>query len=699
MTEQLHKFFGTQPIFSPKLPRTPSISPQRAAPSSPNKRRRCLQRTDDNEGEMSIEAFLYRCDDYRSTTARTAFPLPLLLEKAPEPLANQLEFGSELRSEILAQLRRHNIDPYELNFLTQSKPGYPGGGNKAVSALHVSIDVPDGETTSQWSPAKRAVQSLLEDYGLSDIEVELQDPKRCSQPELLAIGPGHNSINQYESCRHEIVKYVDRELRDSWKAQSIFEVRADNTAVAAITHDVVIVVEPFTRCDWSTFCANIQQILSQAIGDENGDIGVRILTGGCGFLPGAEETERPGRSFVDLLKPDPMLGASIGVESELGGGTLGGYMTLEIGGKIHRGWLTNSHVVAPSENTNPETRKQYDTLGVSLADDATDQVRTRVHWMAIKDQKATQDDITKNKRFSDSEKAALEATIAEREECGRRHRSEDLQLTALNARCAHFDAVMNICAQRPAPMGNVLFSTGRALSASKNILDTAFVEIPKADQSKWNHCMVGNELPRRTAAGLFNHLPENYRLEGVGYAEPPYVTGIGPLVKGNWYFKVGRTTGITTGICHGTEVYVSLGGTGSQYDEQGIRGAYENVGYTEESVILLSKQHNIGDPTSGPFCQSGDSGSFIIDVMGRVVAQLYGYLEHYCQRPPEYDDAGDLVCPSEGLGVNQGNYYGSAAGLVTPMERIMEAVDLMTAPRHPRTGERTAPGGVLDIAV
>ena len=87
--------------------------------------------------------------------------------------------------------------------------------------------------------------------------------------------------------------------------------------------------------------------------------------------------------------------------------------------------------------------------------------------------------------------------------------------------------------------------------------------------------------------------PENYHHRKDGkedsYRNPPAITGIGPLRKGNSYFKIGRTTDITTRICHGTEAYVNLGGMRSKYDTLGRRGAYEDVGYTTEYVILSSQ--------------------------------------------------------------------------------------------------------------
>ena len=354
-------------------------------------------------------------------------------------------------------------------------------------------------------------------------------------------------------------------------------------------------------------------------------------------------------------------------------------MTLNIAGQTHCGFLTNSHVVAPPEGASAELKKRYDICGVSLDNDPLDPVRTRIHWMTVKDIDATKHAIKKERKACLDTAQDLEANIAECEEMGRNHRAQDRRLDVIRKGLDSTDSATRLCSSMPRAMGDVLSSTGRGLSATGYIRDTAFVKVPEADPTMWNHCLDSNKLLKSTAAGLSKKLPGDYchRTDGQEdvHRNPSAITGIGPLLKGSWYFKLGRTTDIITGICHGTEAYVNLGGgvMRTKYDTLGRKGAYEDVGFTTEYVILGSQTKT--DEREGgahPFCDSGDAGSFIIDHNGEVVAQLFGFIKGMCG-------------PS------------SPAGLVTPMDRIVKDVELMSAPKDVITGQRIAPGAVLDV--
>lgn len=461
MSEHPREFPGYRPLPPPGAPGTPPPSPQRNLTGSPNKRRRFLQLTDNNEGDMSIETFIYRSDDYRSSTMRVPLPLPLYLEKPSARFSDLLNADSKLRGKIFAQLDLHFVYPHVVEFFLQSKPGYPGSGDREVLALHIQVDMPDDAGRREWSQAKRAVQPLLEDHNLMDAEVDIWDLTRCYQPVVLHIHPNDPYIELYELVRHQIVLHVNKELGRSWNSMCIYRVRP-NVKVASTTYDIVLTVNALTYYDWAALRAAILQILDSVSSTREQGIGVHIIPGITDFAPPpdpSQDQKMPGRSFLEnpVFEKYPGIGASISVEGELGGGTLGGYVTLRIAGQTHHGFLTNSHVVAPSEGASAEIKKRYDISGVSLDDDPLDPVRTRVHWMARKDIDATKDDISRRRESLLDTAQDLKASIAEYEEIGRDYRALERRLRAIGERLGSIDSATRICSSMPRAMGTVLF--------------------------------------------------------------------------------------------------------------------------------------------------------------------------------------------------------------------------------------------------
>lgn len=102
----------------------------------------------------------------------------------------------------------------------------------------------------------------------------------------------------------------------------------------------------------------------------------------------------------------------------------------------------------------------------------------------------------------------------------------------------------------------------------------------------------------------------------------------GAITPGEWYFKCGRTTDITAGLCNSVEAYCNW----SEDEDQNMppqHGSY----YTEEFVILSKKNETgvTGHASSqGTFCSPGDSGSFIINKSGEFRGLLYGEVTGLC---------------------------------------------------------------------
>lgn len=676
---------GFRPL-PPPGPTTPPASPKRTVPGSPYKRRRFFQYTEDNEGEMGIEQFIYRSDYLRSTTAPIPYPLPLAIGNAPTELFDTVGPGTKLNSEIRQILQSHHIFDSGFKIVVQSKPGYPREGTNEVAALHVWVDFPDNAQSHEWSPAKRAIKALLEDTGLDGVEIEIFDPQKAFMPSLFPIDPQDPHIAVYEAFREDLVKCVDKEFGRQWTSMCLYKVgnKAETT-----TYDIVIMVQPYTRHDWQLLSRTILRQFVNKHQLQGQNIGVQFMPGHAGFLPPAQE-QRPGLSFNATLKEFPTMGSSIGVKGERGGGTLGGYMTLTIGNRTSRGFLTNSHVVEPAQNSETDTKENFYKYGVTSKTNADDPTRTRVHTMALKDIEATVEDIESSiDAFTKPEQLAyeevqqgqklgviprLEKEIEEREIFGKSHRGHDIQLESGRRTLAGLEDRLKICRSQPTTLGNVSWASGRALSASDSILDFAFVSI--TDSKLYDHCVSDNQLPPLT--DFRGRLPKDYNDYGC-QADTPYRAGprvfdFGQIEKGEWYFKLGRTTGLTTGICHGTESHVNLGGERTQYNSAGKQGRYIEVGYTKELVIICSKTNSPSDHTQDAFAEEGDSGALIIDIAGNVVAILFGYVvgqygPRKFQQQVYMPTSGETQKEREAL---IGTIYGAKCGLVLPMKDIQD---------------------------
>ncbi len=160
------------------------------------------------------------------------------------------------------------------------------------------------------------------------------------------------------------------------------------------------------------------------------------------------------------------------------------------------------------------------------------------------------------------------------------------------------------------------------------------------------------------------------------------IKGFSEITKGHWYCKVGHTTDITTGICHGTEVYCNIIDVGQRtsYDEETLQPTLQKATYTEELVILNSK---CGQSVyiQEDFCQPGDSGAWIIDTDQCIAGVLFGSITGQC-------GPANLALPRTGFYIN--------AGMITSMPQVLKSIALWTTPRF-MNGRPTGPPGYLEL--
>lgn len=238
----------------------------------------------------------------------------------------------------------------------------------------------------------------------------------------------------------------------------------------------------------------------------------------------------------------------------------------------------------------------------------------------------------------------------------------------------------------PITLGKVLVSSGRAFDASRRIIDWAFVEMPPTPKNKktWSSS-TKNQLPHPDAAGIFRHLPFDYGDYSSIYVPGnplPSIEGFSELEMGKWYFKIGRTTDMTAGICHGTKMILrtsgsnELTGARTQYDKSGDHRMLSNPVDFIEEYIILNARLGVTTMQHEDFSQPGDSGALIIDATGAVAGLMYG--NYSAQTGP--------------MNVLDGTYH--AAGLVTTMPNVLKSIAMKTTPRD-ASGKPTGPPGQL----
>ena len=133
--------------------------------------------SEETEGEMSIEQYMYRSDGYRQSSPTHPLPHCWKHEKSESDMGWESPQFRILIPDIREILKQHDVDaPFQNCYLhveCLSKPGHPYG-NRPTLTLIIKIDQEDDHEpiTVQWKPAKDAILSLLRQRGLPH-EVEL----------------------------------------------------------------------------------------------------------------------------------------------------------------------------------------------------------------------------------------------------------------------------------------------------------------------------------------------------------------------------------------------------------------------------------------------------------------------------------------------------------------------------------------------
>lgn len=139
-----------------------------------------------------------------------------------------------------------------------------------------------------------------------------------------------------------------------------------------------------------------------------------------------------------------------------------------------------------------------------------------------------------------------------------------------------------------------------------------------------------NQLSDIDHPALRSNLVSSYMIGEADYdvirEAPRFAEGFGEIDKGRWYFKIGRSTGLTIGVCNGTGAEVQRAER-VRWDEGGNKVLLDCT--TTRELVILGKSNDASKGNAQSFSEAGDSGSFIFDQAGQVAGLMYGQLTEY----------------------------------------------------------------------
>ncbi|KAL8701645.1 MAG: hypothetical protein Q9201_004802 [Fulgogasparrea decipioides] len=655
---------------------SPGTSPKGTLPKSKIKSRKFLRETEDDSGELTIEDWIYRRDRFRSTSLEFPFPAPMDSAPLDASLDSRIASITELRPRVMHLLELHGLRVVRIAFFNLTKPGYPNGGDIPKPTLQIFIDAGDEDPLGQLSAARRDITAILDDVGLPAVEVEVIDAGRYYRPSFFPIHPNHPAVGIYRAVRHELLACLHSHIGYRWAMLSLFQVgRTANLQRPA----VAVLVDPLVVCDWNLVVSRLNGIIARVT--RSGPLlGVEVMPGRCGESPPAPPgtlappglSDKPGLSFYNKFDAHPCQGTSIGVRGDVGGGTLGGWFIMRSPNKAHKGFLTNSHVVAPPTGT-PETAvRAYNVFGLPYRAKDTDPARTWIQFFAVKDVEATRKEATKLEAWTREMVSSAREEIQRRQLVGAPTSEVQERLNVYSANHSTALTIIQKMAAMPTLLGRTIIASGRRLEPNLKTLDYAFVETGRTGRTN---------LPAKEEFDILKVSPGDLGLER-DFVPDVKARGFSGFRPGDWYWKIGRTTGLTGGLCNGIDAWIPSRVSHTLFDAHGVlkkvrhsgrileidketgRLVYDengkpkfaqwqahdkhgipiwdeagkpvmvdderNVHYSSEWVIVNGSIDSLSLASQQTFCDLGDSGSLIMDINCKVAGLMFGDMNGAC---------------------------------------------------------------------
>ncbi|KAJ5792042.1 uncharacterized protein N7503_008020 [Penicillium pulvis] len=174
----------------------------------------------------------------------------------------------------------------------------------------------------------------------------------------------------------------------------------------------------------------------------------------------------------------------------------------------------------------------------------------------------------------------------------------------------------NLVEKMPIILGKVLVTSGASLLGNA-LMDWAFVEVSSEIEKQFFHPNEMFEIPAKIRPHLFKEMQRNITLPA-GFK----LDTLGSLESGEYCVKIGRTTEVTSGICHGARALCIWEDIIVRFTHEGEEVSMKNK--PSQEYLIINKKLDARDFEEECFAKSGDSGSFILNEMGDLTGILFG---------------------------------------------------------------------------
>ena len=418
--------------------------------------------------------------------------------------------------------------------------------------------------------------------------------------------------------------------------------RAESTAV-------VVMVPPYTVGELPAIKRQFSRALLLSCSNIS-PINVFFVPGNNGISAVQQERYTRKPPFLKEALPYPVLGQSLGFSDNVGGGTLGGFFRLRLGGKTRNSFLTSCQAVIPhqesSKDCSADSHEDEVTSDRSLQIVCPHNEDTRLAVGYYRDRKRKHTLVVDQiqRRMTQSGNLGIARKQLDRMRFSQQWVSEYTRREITRTTLSNF-------------VGDVLLSSGGRLNSERQILDWAFVEI--TENLVWS-CVPGmNVLPTymafrsitarhdlgQPAADMYSNMDLQLALEE--YTE---------VIQGNWYFKIGSTTGLTSGIFNGVQLTVNMT-HGTCDNARSFKSPHHR---TSSAYIILNGSLMRDDEGQQDSCQRGDSGSLLVNSSGHCAGVAYGTVQNY----------------TSPLNMSWSNGSHVGIGMVTSMGPILKSVHI-----------------------